>query len=719
MERLQDPTSGAKAFWGDWLSSGLLDAIGGAVIVTDLRGEIVYVNLAAEVLYGYPAAQMVGENVRDVLVLPGDLAEAESIMSTVLGGESWSGEFPVRLRDGSSVTVKVTDSPLWRNGQVVGVIGVADVVLALDEQATAARLAEARIARLAVVTAELAGCSDVDHLTSVVISHVADAVGASVASLSLLTGPDTLELVGLRGGSAAAGRWAAYALSADLPTSESLRMLAPVALGSRDEIEQKYPALLGSVGVDRAMVCLPLSVDRRRLGVISLGFPEQRLPDAKEMQFLVVFSDTCAQALERLQALEQARTSAARIGLLADVSIALAQSLDYRTTLATVARLTVPTLADWCAVQILEDGELHTVAVEHSEPAKVALALAYQQRYPPDPASTTGPYNVLRTGQTELYPEITDEMLVASARDEDHLRLTRELGLASVIIVPLTSRGRILGVITLVSAESGRRLGPSDAAFAENLARRAGAAIDNAHLFTQTRETALRLQRAILPSHLPRVQGLEIACHYAPAGDTEVGGDFYDALVLPDGRIAVFLGDVAGRGIPAAAAMAQIRAAIRAYAAIDPDPAVVFTQLDRMASIMPVTDFVTVIYILLDASLDTYSIISAGHLPALLVNASGDVSLLSPPIGTPLGISMTRTAVTVSLAKRDTILLYSDGLVERRNEPIDVGIDRLSRDAQSIGPGPLSEQLLKLARLQDQIDDDVTMLAMRRTEKVS
>lgn len=160
--------------------------------------------------------------------------------------------------------------------------------------------------------------------------------------------------------------------------------------------------------------------------------------------------------------------------------------------------------------------------------------MAYQERYPTDPAATTGSYNVLKTGEPELYPEITDEMLVASARDEEYLRLTRELGLASVIVVPLTARGRTLGVITLISAESGRRFGPADLAFAQNLARRAGAAIDNAQLFTQTQEIAVRLQRAILPDRLPHLRGLEISYHYAPAGRTEVGGDFYDVLALPD-----------------------------------------------------------------------------------------------------------------------------------------------------------------------------------------
>src|SRR5213079_927175 len=142
------------------------------------------------------------------------------------------------------------------------------------------------------------------------------------------------------------------------------------------------------------------------------------------------------------------------------------------------------------------------------------------------------------------------------------LRLSRELQLRSALCVPLTARGRVLGAFTLISAESGRRYGQDDLAFAEELARRAAVAIDNAHLHSETREAAVRLQRAVLPDAPSRVEGWELAAHYAPAGQTEVGGDFYDTLPLPDGRLVLIVGDVMGRGVAAAAAMSQVRASI-------------------------------------------------------------------------------------------------------------------------------------------------------------
>jgi PAS domain S-box-containing protein len=174
---------------------------------------------------------------------------------------------------------------------------------------------------------------------------------------------------------------------------------------------------------------------------------------------------------------------------LSEASAELSSSLDYRATLAGMARLAVPALADWCAVDVLEeDGSTHRLAVEHEDPAKVAWAYALELRYPPDPSTPQGVPQVLRTGRSELYPEIPDEMLAAAARDPEHLRLMREIGFTSAMIVPLVARGRTLGAITLVSAESGRRYEEADLELAEELARRAALAVDNAQLYDEAQK---------------------------------------------------------------------------------------------------------------------------------------------------------------------------------------------------------------------------------------
>jgi PAS domain S-box-containing protein len=171
---------------------------------------------------------------------------------------------------------------------------------------------------------------------------------------------------------------------------------------------------------------------------------------------------------------------------LSEANSVLASSLDYETTLGSVARLVVPQLADWCGVSILEpDGTLRQLAVAHVDPAKVELARELNRRYPPDPNAPVGAPNVVRTGRSELLAEIPDELLVAVTVDADHLRIARELGLRSAMTVPLAARGRTLGVISFVSAESGRRYGPDDLALAEELGRRAGLAVDNARLYRE------------------------------------------------------------------------------------------------------------------------------------------------------------------------------------------------------------------------------------------
>ncbi len=192
-----------------------------------------------------------------------------------------------------------------------------------------------------------------------------------------------------------------------------------------------------------------------------------------------------------------------RLRFLAEASSLLAGSLDYATTLESVARLAVPGMADWCAVDIVsDDGSVERVAVAHVDPEKVALARSLEQRYPSNPDAPYGVPNVLRTGRSEIYPEIDDSMLVATARDAEHLEILRAVGLRSRMVVPLVARGRALGAITLIASESGRTFGQDDLALAEDLARRAAAAVDNARLFGQA-QAAVRA----------RDQFLSIAAH--------------------------------------------------------------------------------------------------------------------------------------------------------------------------------------------------------------
>jgi PAS domain S-box-containing protein len=174
---------------------------------------------------------------------------------------------------------------------------------------------------------------------------------------------------------------------------------------------------------------------------------------------------------------------------LAEASGLIASSLDYETTLVSVARMAVPTMADWCTVDLLEgEGGLKRLAVAHIDPAKVVWAHELEKRYPQDMNAQRGIPNVLRTNKSEIYSDITDEMLVAGARDEEHLRLMRNIGFASAMIVPLVLQGRTLGVITFIYAESKRHYSQEDLVLAEILASRAAIAIENARLYRSAQE---------------------------------------------------------------------------------------------------------------------------------------------------------------------------------------------------------------------------------------
>ncbi len=175
---------------------------------------------------------------------------------------------------------------------------------------------------------------------------------------------------------------------------------------------------------------------------------------------------------------------------LVEAGAVLAVSLNYRSTLAAVAKLAVPRIADWARVDVVEDERLRTLAVEHVDPKKVELAYELAKRYPESPDAEQGPPFVLRTGKSDLASEISEERLAELAQDDFHLGLVRELGVQSYMCVPLVAHGELLGVISLVSAESGRRYGPEDLALAEELARRAGIAVENAQLYREVEERA-------------------------------------------------------------------------------------------------------------------------------------------------------------------------------------------------------------------------------------
>jgi GAF domain-containing protein len=643
------------------------------------------------------------------------LGAFEDVLSVVRAGGSWTGELGVTPRHGALRVTSFSVRPLRQGQRVVGALVL--LAPAAPDSTVRTRLSE-RLTRLARVASELVLADSVETVTKIVVEHMADAAGATVASLSLLVDDDTLQLVGVRGGrEGVEQRWATYAVDDETPAGEAVREGRMVVLNGEREIRARYPELETAAEGDRSIACLPLRIGNRCIGVASMSYPGSRVVPPAELEFLAVMVDTCAQAIERVRVAAEAADRSDKIRFLADSSVELSSSLDYEATLAKVARLAVPWFADWCSIALDQDGELRTLAVAHVEDRKVRLAEQLHRRYPPDPSSDRGSYQVLRTGRSELVPEITEQMLLAAVEDAGHLRLLRELNLRSSMIVPLKVAGRVLGVVTWVAGDGGRRFTVDDLAFGEDLAHRAALAIDTAQLHSRLRDVATRLQQAVLPAELPVLPGWETAASYLQAGHSDAGGDFYDVTPLPGGRLAMFVGDVMGRGVAAAAAMAQMRAAIRALVAVDPDPGAVLRALDRLFDHYDFHQLVTVVYAVADPARDEIVVANAGHPPPVVRRRDGSVEVVAGEPGLLLGAGGgERAPIAVRFGRGDLFLAYTDGLVERRDEDIETGIQRLVEACRVAESGDLFTWLadVVLAVRDTRRDDDVAVLGLRR-----
>jgi serine phosphatase RsbU (regulator of sigma subunit) len=316
-----------------------------------------------------------------------------------------------------------------------------------------------------------------------------------------------------------------------------------------------------------------------------------------------------------------------------------------------------------------EDGSLEEVAIAHADPQKVERARDLRRRYPPDPKSSPGLWEAIRKGEPQLIPDITDEMLVAAARDEDHLALLRDLRMRSALIVPLIARGRTLGAFSMVGSDSRRRYSQRDLNLASDLAVRAAVAVDNARLFRERSHVALTLQRSLLPPALPPIDGLELTARYRPAqAGVDIGGDFYDVFPVGEGEWAVVIGDVCGKGVEAAALTGLARHSIRAAVRQGQDgPAALEVLNEEMLARSSEPDFCTLAYVQLrgqEGAVEA-TVVCAGHPPPLVIRATGEVERAGEP-GTLLGVlpTLDLRPRSVMLAPGDALFLYTDGLVE-------------------------------------------------------
>ena len=572
------------------------------------------------------------------------------------------------------------------------------------------------------------------EVAEVVVDRGIAALGAAAGAMALVVPPGReLQIVRAIGyDEAVLDRWRRFPLSAATPLSEAVRDRAPVFVESRDALSRRYPDVVDSISAtSAAWAAVPFLVEGRAIGGLAVSFAEPRRFSDDERAFMLSLARQTALAVERAQLYESERAARAeaeaaqrRLAFLAEAGPLLAASLDYEATLGTLARLCVPALADWCSIDMLgEDGSIRQLALAHSDPEKVELARELRRRYPVDLQDPSGVANVVRTGRSELYPDITDEMLDQMVADPERRRIARELGLRSVMVVPLVARNRTLGTVTFIAAESDRRYGATDLALAEDLARRAALAVDNALLYRERDYVARTLQQSLLPPELPAIPGVEVAARYRPAGvGNEVGGDFYDVFDTGDVCWGLLVGDVRGKGADAAAVMGLARHTIRATAMYERRPSRILYALNEAIRSQAAEErFCTVVYVRLKEAEGgvRLTISCGGHPLPIVLRADGAMESVARP-GTLLGLlpDPNLSDQVVDLSPGDLIVMYTDGVTEERANGSFFGEARLGAiiaDSVGLSAGEVAQRIEDgvLGFAEGAPRDDLAVLVLR------
>ncbi|MEE4543449.1 SpoIIE family protein phosphatase [Streptomyces sp. V4-01] len=687
-------------------SGTLLDTLRVAVVMLDTSGRVLLWSPLAEEVLGWAGEHIVGRRVGG-LFGPAEAVEgadggpprlrsvpepgqAEAILAELLRGGRWDGILSLRHRDGHSVQVETRASLLVDgDGRPFVLASMVETsrlrtlehdLAALDSLFDASPLGVAifdsdlRYVRVNEALARLNGMPAADHLGRTVAEILDPVSAANLTELQrtvLVTGRPVIDLVAL----------------------------APHGRGHRS---LSYHRL-----VDRA---------GRVLGI----------------------SATVMDVTERVQAAAKAERARRRLALLDDVGSRIAGVLDVHRAAEELAEALVPTFSDYSGVilhaEVAGGGELPSVQYSEGTPLRqlgvgalrwtpaVSRMLRRGQPITFTASSVFG--TVLFTGQPRLVT--SDAELRATTFPEDpKVEAAVELGVNSLLVLPLRARGVVLGLLVVGRARPREPFDQEDLALAMELADRAGAALDNARLYVREREGALMLQRSLLPRELPEPPGVEIAFRYVPASSgAEVGGDWFDVIPLAGGRLAFVVGDVMGHGLGAAATMGRLRTAVRTLAGLDMAPDELLRRVNELGDDLAQSQaegwMATAVYCVYDPSTRRCAIAQAGHLPPLLVEhrddpESCDARLLDLPTGLPLGVGSERFETTEMDVPDGTVLvLYTDGLVEARGKDIGTGLARL-RDTMCRPLESLEEACDELLSTMEpgREPDDVALLMAR------
>jgi PAS domain S-box-containing protein len=625
-----------------------------AIISIDHEGRVVEFNRAAEEMFGRTAEEAVGSELAET-VIPPSLRDAHraALRRVVATGEATLLGRRVELTgmraDGTEFPVELAINLIAGSEPPMFTGTIRDIThrrRAEEEREELLRLEQ--LARLDATQAR-------DQLQAI-LSGVADAVTAQAPDGRLLFANEAaLQLLGFATFEeleAATGDWIRDRfdiLDEDGNPMPTERLPGRRALAGERGAEEVVRFRLRATGEERwsAVKATPIHDDD--------GFVT--------MAINVIEDITTHKRAERAQR------------FLADSSALMGASLEPADVLGQVATLAVPEIADWVAVHMPGESGIELVALAHRDPERLQRAEELDRQMPTRQDAPRGVANVLRTGRSELYPDIPH---LEPQTDDERARAehVQEFGMRSALVVPMIARGRTLGALTLATDQSGRRFDDDDLRLAEELARRCATAVDNARLFSERAYIARTLQQSLLPAELPDIPGIEAAARFRPTGEgNEVGGDFYDLFESGGRGWTVVMGDVCGKGPDAAAVTALARYTLRAAAMRERLPSRSLGLLNE-ALLRQRSDrrFCTVAYAYLEPLSEGARIgfASGGHPLPLLLRADGSVQPVGEP-GTLLGVLPDPTFEdrSLALAPGDALVFYTDGVIEGRGHDLD------------------------------------------------
>jgi anti-anti-sigma factor len=544
---------------------------------------------------------------------------------------------------------------------------------ALMAREHAERTAE-RTVRLQAVTAALSEALTREQVADVILTQGGKALGALAGAVYSVSRDGTrLDMLGSAGyPPEIVTKRAQLPLSSRAPAAESARRRASIYLQSRDEVCRRYPDVRDTVhSYEGARAFVPLLVGGQPIGTLVFVFREPKEFPAEDRSFIDVLADQCAQALERARLYDAERATRAsaervadRIARLQEITAALSEALTPEQVAQVVVDQGVRALgAQAGSLSLLgEDGTMLEVVRSIGYPENL---IQKWRRYAV--STRMAITDAMKSGQLVCHESGMD----FAARYPYGGEVPEALRDGARVAMPLMLGARCIGALYM-NFENRRQFGPDDQEFMTALGRQCAQAIERAQLYARERRVAVTLQRALLPTGLPQVPGSTIHATYVPgASESEVGGDWYDVFRLADGRVALGIGDVAGRGLQAAVIMGQLRQSIRVAALEGHAPAAV---LDRANKTLRFADehatMATAVFGIFDPVSSTFSYSTAGHPPPMRAGPQGTVETLATG-GLPLGVldAGTLPTWTVHLAPGTLLALYTDGLVESRRNP--------------------------------------------------